>query len=321
MGRLSDIELRLLHVFLAVVDAGGFYPAQSRLNLSLSTISSQMKSLEERLGTRLCHRGRAGFSLTPEGQRLHLEAQALFSAIERFSDSAARLRGGLSGQVTLGVVDSMVTNPCAPLHQAIRRFHRRKNRVHIDMRVAPKDDLETGVLTGTLDIGIGPFARNQKGLVARWLFSETQAVYCGRGHLLFDLDKVSTENLRDQPVASRGYWNQRDLDRIGSRNHRATANNLEAQLVLVLSGQYVGYLPRHMAAPWARAGKLREIDCPGLTYESDFSMITRRGRPASDEVAALTEDIAAEFQAAAPAASARQLARPGARGRTRAAPG
>lgn len=64
MSALSNINLRLLRVFVTMAERGGYSAAQSELNIGLSTISSHMTALEERLGVRLCGRGRGGFRLT-----------------------------------------------------------------------------------------------------------------------------------------------------------------------------------------------------------------------------------------------------------------
>ena len=68
IGRLSDLDLRLLRIFVAVVESGGFSLASARLNVAESTISSHMADLEKRLGMRLCERGRSGFRLTDDGE-------------------------------------------------------------------------------------------------------------------------------------------------------------------------------------------------------------------------------------------------------------
>src|SRR5205085_11496388 len=47
---VSDIDVRLLRVFRAVVEAGSFANAQAILNVGASTISTQMSQLETRLG-------------------------------------------------------------------------------------------------------------------------------------------------------------------------------------------------------------------------------------------------------------------------------
>ena len=49
MRDFSDIELRLLRVFIGVVEAGGMSSAQATLNIALPTISAHLATLEERL--------------------------------------------------------------------------------------------------------------------------------------------------------------------------------------------------------------------------------------------------------------------------------
>ena len=70
LGRLSDVDIRLLRVFRSVVACGGVSAAERELNIGRSTISRHLTDLELRLGVRLCDRGPAGFALTTEGERV-----------------------------------------------------------------------------------------------------------------------------------------------------------------------------------------------------------------------------------------------------------
>ena len=56
--RIQDIDLRLLRLFITVVQTGGFTAAANQRNVGRPTISTQMADLETRLGMRLCERGR-----------------------------------------------------------------------------------------------------------------------------------------------------------------------------------------------------------------------------------------------------------------------
>ena len=83
-GQIADVDLRLLRVFKSVVECGGMAAAELELNVGTSTISRQIKDLETRLGFTLCRRGRAGFALTVEGQRIYEETMRLLSAVDAF---------------------------------------------------------------------------------------------------------------------------------------------------------------------------------------------------------------------------------------------
>ena len=65
--RISRSDLTALRVFDAVARNRGFAQAQVETGLSLSSISNHVAALEERLGVRLCDRGRSGFKLTLKG--------------------------------------------------------------------------------------------------------------------------------------------------------------------------------------------------------------------------------------------------------------
>src|SRR5215831_11099766 len=97
LGRLGDIDLRLLRVFKAVADCGGMAAAELELNIAMSTISRHVKDLEERLGLVLCRRGRGGFALTAEGEKVYAAAEQLLSATESFRDSLHDIHRGLGG--------------------------------------------------------------------------------------------------------------------------------------------------------------------------------------------------------------------------------
>ena len=70
LGRVSDVDIRLLRVFRAVVACGGVSAAELELNIGRSTISRHLTDLELRLGVKLCDRGPAGFALTAEGEQV-----------------------------------------------------------------------------------------------------------------------------------------------------------------------------------------------------------------------------------------------------------
>ena len=115
---LSDIDLRLLEMFIAVVESRGVANAQTLLNRDASTISRQLRQLEDKLELRLCERGRRGFQLTPDGEKIFRYTLALKQAVQTFEDRTESLKGHLSGQVRLAIIDNLITDPNCPLRAA-----------------------------------------------------------------------------------------------------------------------------------------------------------------------------------------------------------
>ena len=122
LGQLSDMDLRLLKVFKSVVDCGGMAAAELELNIGTSTVSRHVKDLETRLGLVLCRRGRAGFALTAEGQRVYDETLRLLASVDAFRGSIDDIHNRMGGQLEVALFDKTATNPQARIGEAIARF-------------------------------------------------------------------------------------------------------------------------------------------------------------------------------------------------------
>jgi len=302
MHRVADVDLRLLRIFAAVAEAKGFAAAQAELNLSISSISGYITALEERLGVRLCSRGRAGFALTEKGAMIFREAQRLFAATDQFTASAGAVRGALTGNLRIGVVDCTATDAKAPLSRALERFCRREHSVRIELATLAPQELQRGVLDGRFHLAIGSFPARIGALTGRPLYGEINAFYCGAGHPLFARPAVRLEEIREHRIVARGYWRRTDLGRVGAEVEAASVDNMEAQAIMILSGAYLGYLPQHYTVAWERAGRLRSLLPGTLAYESTFELLMRRGAQPDAVVQSFVEDLMASLPtpAAAP---------------------
>ena len=57
----------------------------------------------------------------------------------------------------------------------------------------------------------------------------------------------------------------------------ATATDREGIAFLILTGQYIGYLPVHFAERWILQGSLRALLPNQLHYSTEYAAITRKG--------------------------------------------
>lgn len=309
MKRVADADLRLLRIFATVVESKGFAVAQAELNLSASSISGYISALEQRLGVRLCTRGRAGFSLTDKGAVIYREAQRLFAALDDFVASAGATRGRLTGTLKVGLVDCTATDPNAPVMRAIQRFNQRDHDVRIELSVGAPASLQRGVLEGRLHLAIACFPTEIAALPAEPLYEEANSFYCGAGHPLFSKHTVTLDDIRASRVIARSYWRGADLSRLGVEREAAAVDIMEAQATLILSGAYLGYLPEHYAALWVAQGRLKPLMTEQLRYVAPFSMIARRSTAELQVVSKFIEDLRASAPPAATAQSATAISR------------
>lgn len=294
----NSVDLRLLRVFARVVECGGFAAAQVDLNISQSTISTQIAELESRLGTRLCQRGRSGFRLTDNGQKIFELTQRLFKAIREFSTESAAVKGTLSGDLHIGVIDNLITNPDFCLHQAISKFKDRREAVHLHLHVASPLELERGVLEESYHVGIGTFPNRAPGLIYRHLLTEEQNLYCGREHPLFPKARkeVSPNDLKAAEYVERGYINAHYYTKFKPRNIAATAFNMEAIALMILSGKFIGHLPTHYAESWVKKSQMRALSPSYFKFSSQFDIIVRKGVPKNSAAIAFLGDLMSIFK-------------------------
>ena len=132
---------------------------------------------------------------------------------------------------------------------------------------------------GGLDLVIMPASNRRAEFDYMALLHERQSLHCGRSHPFFERadEAIMDADLAAQPFVARGYLHHEDLKRIGHREAQATVEMMEAQLILILSGAFIGYLPAHYAADWAARGELRAIQNGRRSYESAFYVVTQRG--------------------------------------------
>lgn len=154
------LDMDLLKSFVSVVDAGGFTRAGERVHRTQSTVSQQIRRLEEQVGHQLLVREARGVVLTAEGERLlgyarrmlALGAEALAALAQT---PAARV-------VRLGIPDDFAV---VALTQVIADFARARPGVRLQVESGLSRELAAGFARDDLDLvlvkrepGTGPAA-------------------------------------------------------------------------------------------------------------------------------------------------------------------
>ncbi|MGJ7529701.1 LysR family transcriptional regulator [Variovorax sp. GB1P17] len=289
LGQLSDMDLRLLKVFKSVVDCGGMAAAELELNIGTSTVSRHVKDLETRLGLVLCRRGRAGFALTTEGQRVYDETLRLLASVDAFRGGIDDIHNRMGGQLEVALFDKTATNPKARIGEAIARFTEMAPEVNLAVHVGSINAIEQGVLEGNFQIGIIPAHRASKSLVYADLFDETMLLYCGKGHPLFDSPhaKLTWSKLGEHHFAGLGYHSPNmELSHRARLSRKATGFDQEAIATLILSGRFLGFLPDHYAQVFEQRGLMKAVLPARFNYACRFVSLLRRSPKPSRAVLA-----------------------------------
>jgi len=159
-------DLDLLKTFVSVVDAGGFTRAGERVHRTQSTISQQIRKLEDLAGTPLLIREGRGVALTREGERLVGYARRILA----LSEEARSVVGAslASEHVRLGLTEDFAV---AELTALVAQFARLRPECRLDVRCDLSVELERGLERGDLDIVL--MKRDAGGGPAEGVWPET----------------------------------------------------------------------------------------------------------------------------------------------------
>jgi DNA-binding transcriptional LysR family regulator len=94
---------------------------------------------------------------------------------------------------------------------------------------------------------------------------------------LFDVkdDELTIDAISDFPYAARNYLQNWSPPETSQFRTAASTGDMEAMLLYILSGRFIGYLPKHYGEPWVRSGKIKSLLENDLSYESQFFLASR----------------------------------------------
>lgn len=88
-----NLKISQLKALVFVADNGNFSAAALELDVSQSTVSYAIATLEEELGVLLLNRGRHGAQLTPIGERIVAHARAVLAPLQAIVAEASGAQG------------------------------------------------------------------------------------------------------------------------------------------------------------------------------------------------------------------------------------
>jgi DNA-binding transcriptional LysR family regulator len=148
-----NLKLSQLQAFVAVADCQSFSAAALELELSQSTVSHAIASLEATLGVPLLQRGRQGASLSPIGTALLPKARQVLALL---LDMQQQAQAGSSPVIRVASVRSIATH-CLP--EAIARFRQQTagEIAAVEIAICGCDyypEVEQMLRAGQADIGL-----------------------------------------------------------------------------------------------------------------------------------------------------------------------
>ena len=274
------MNLDHIWTFLEVADTGNFNRAARNLNVTQSTVSARIKSLEENFGHALLTRGHAGCELTAAGHQLRQYATGIQRLWQK-SHQAVTLRPGFRSVLAIGAQVSLwerlVLDWIAWMREKVPDV---ALRVEADYSSSQMRQLADGLL----DIGVMYQPRHTPGLVVEKLLEE-------------NLVLVATDDREVSPGWIEDYVFV-DWGDVFLTEHAEAFPQMETAAVAVGLGalglQYIlkyggsGYFPLRVVQPLIDEGRLYRL--AGAPMVRRPAYVVYRTDPADQETQALALD-------------------------------
>ena len=143
-------DLTQLRTFVAVAESGSVSAGAERVFLSQSSVSEQLKKLEERAGQPLFIRSKQGVSATPAGSRLLDHARRIIAMSEAaFDDLQGR---SLDGELRIAITDYYRPHDIARI---LKTFSEQHPRLKLHVTVLPSAVIDSAAGDdASFDIGL-----------------------------------------------------------------------------------------------------------------------------------------------------------------------
>ncbi|MEO1139919.1 MAG: LysR family transcriptional regulator [Pseudomonadota bacterium] len=241
------MNLTALQTFLTIVDTGNLVRASQALNVTQSTVTARLKSLEDALGQQLLNRQKSGTTLTPAGTRL-LRYARVMTGLWQQAKYATALPAGLASVCTFGCDRELWHGPGRTFFDGVVEGH---PEMAVSVHQGGARELETWLAEGMVDVVLtyDTVARGNQTVHA--LPPEDLVLYSDRKNTPIDADPlyVFVDHGPD-------YRRQHDETYHHTAVARVSFDSSWWALQHMLDRGGSAYLPRALAAPYVSEGRL-----------------------------------------------------------------
>jgi DNA-binding transcriptional LysR family regulator len=255
------MDLRTLATFRTAARTLSFTRTAELLNYAQSSITAQMKNLEQDLGKALFVRVGNRIELTGSGRTFLDYAERMLNLME---EARGALKGGAEGVVRFTAAETVCTYR---LPEVLNAFSARHPQVRLQFVPMPVREFKRQLLDGTLDAAFvleQPFSH--AGLALLRLLDEPVGIYAAPGHRLAAAPAVTALDLLGEQClltdSGCSYRNQFEHALIAAGAHPSTRlefQSIEAIKRCVALGMGIAPLPDVAAAAERRAGSLARL--------------------------------------------------------------
>ncbi len=263
---LDKVDLNKLRTFAAVAESGGVSRAAHRVALTPSAVSQSLAALEASLGVRLFDRVGRRLVLTQEGRTLARLFGRVHEELREVLAEVVNQEREVRGVVRLGLFPGASR---ARVSCAVAAFTARNPHAQVKLSLGSHAELRALLVGNRLDFALSlrpghvASARIRSSVLLRQTLVLVSAERPPRGRL--ELDWISGRAIGDDypgsPLIRRWLAHHFPRRRVAA-DVRVWAATTDMALELALVGAGAVVVPRSLAEPLLRAGRLHEIRGP-----------------------------------------------------------
>ena len=301
---LGQIELRHLRYFIAVAESAHFTRAAEKLHVTQPTLSHQIRQLEGQLNLPLFDRVGRRVKLTAAGEVLLPHARRVWRELEEAQSALRELHGLKRGTLKVGLMQTV--NACV-IPEIVARFSTAHPGIRLTCGEMSVDDIETGLETGKLDLGISFLPPTRRTLDGERLFTEELVAVVPAGHPLTHRRRITMREVANLPLVllAPKYCTRQLIDRAFAEANtqpevRVEMNSIESILATVKQSGLPSIVP--LLALCRKDDELRAVPLTNPTPSRGVGLLWLRGaqrRAAAHAFAQVTEQVLAERKLAA----------------------
>ncbi|VTU19072.1 HTH-type transcriptional activator CmpR [Variovorax sp. PBL-H6] len=192
-----NISLRQLRVFVAVAEALSFTRAGDALGLPQSSVSTQLRELEDVLGLRLFDRHTRMLRLTEAGGEILPLARKTLADLDAVVGSSAELKTLGRGRVSIAASSLQAA---MVLPRVMGAFAERHPGIKVELFDVSQDEVLSMVHSGAVDFGLGTAFGSHQELGMRSLWHENFFAVLPKGHSLATKRDLAWRDLLAEPL-------------------------------------------------------------------------------------------------------------------------
>lgn len=261
------MELRHLRYFIRAAELLHFTKAAESLYISQPSLSVHIQQLEDELKTKLFVRVGRNVTLTSAGEVLLSRAKHAVEELEAAGQEIQAMTGLLRGKLSIATI-SLFGSRVLPAW--VNEFSLQHPHVHMDIRVLRSEDIESGLLAGTFDLGFSLSPPDHPDIHVKEVMTDEVGLVMSKNHPLARKKKLEVADFMTALIAipSHRISFQRPMglyfETLGiSPNILVEQDDGHAMLELVKLGGFVTMLPKAAVAHQTDLCVM-ELPAPGI---------------------------------------------------------